>query len=162
VGFRFCRTQLFDLLPVPFHTGFEEVNLRFYVRRRQGSEERRSVVFIAGIVPKHAVARLARRVYGENYVRLTMDRSNADGGTMKAVEYRWRLNGACCKLHAQSASVPAHAEDGVLLILPGAVSLVLLIACGVPFLLILVALIAVWLPAARASRVSPVESRRYE
>jgi putative ABC transport system permease protein len=33
---------------------------------------------------------------------------------------------------------------------------------GVPILLILVALIAVWLPAARASRVSPVESLRYE
>jgi hypothetical protein len=32
VGFEFNRTHMFGL-PAPFHQAFEEVNLRFYVRR---------------------------------------------------------------------------------------------------------------------------------
>ncbi len=35
VGFRFCRTKLFGYVPIPFHTDFDEVNLRFYVRRKE-------------------------------------------------------------------------------------------------------------------------------
>lgn len=37
-----------------------------------------------------------------------------------------------------------------------------LVFAGVPLVLAAVALLAVWLPANRASRVSPVESLRYE
>jgi hypothetical protein len=72
VGFRFCRTKLFGKLPVPLHGEFEEVNLRFYVRREVNGESRRGVVFLAEIVPKWAVAATARLVYGENYVCLPM------------------------------------------------------------------------------------------
>jgi uncharacterized protein len=114
VGFRFCRTKLFDLVPVPFHTDFEEVNLRFYVRRREDGEERRGVVFIAEIVPKRAVAQLARLAYAENYVRFPMDHTNIEDGATKAVEYRWRLNSGWCKLRAQSCSAPAPAGEGSL------------------------------------------------
>ena len=45
VGFRFLKTKLFGLT-IPFHSNFDEVNLRFYVRRREGDEVRRGVVFI--------------------------------------------------------------------------------------------------------------------
>src|SRR5712692_1245543 len=55
VGFMFLRTQLFGC-PVPFHQEFEEVNLRFYVRRQVSGGMRRGVVFIREIVPKRAVA----------------------------------------------------------------------------------------------------------
>src|ERR1700674_6071190 len=65
VGFRFCHTKLFGSLSVPFHTDFDEVNLRFYVRRKEGNENRRGVVFIAEIVPKRAIAKTARLIYGE-------------------------------------------------------------------------------------------------
>src|SRR5713226_7870909 len=50
VGFCFSKTRLWGKIAVPFHTEFEEVNLRFYVRRREGSEKRRGVCFIAEIV----------------------------------------------------------------------------------------------------------------
>jgi uncharacterized protein len=63
VGFRFCRTKLFGSLAVPLHSDFDEVNLRFYVRRKEGDENRRGVVFIAEIVPKQAVAMVARFVH---------------------------------------------------------------------------------------------------
>src|SRR5712671_6457593 len=52
VAFRFLHTKLFDSLAIPFHADFDEVNLRFYVRRNGGNEDRRGVVFIAEIVPK--------------------------------------------------------------------------------------------------------------
>ncbi len=72
VGFRFCRTKLLGYLPVPFHANFDEVNLRFYVRRKEGNEDRRGVVFIAELVPRYAIATIARLAYGENYKHLPM------------------------------------------------------------------------------------------
>ena len=45
------------------HSNFEEVNLRFYVRRQEGSEVRRGVVFIREMVPRRAIAFVARTFY---------------------------------------------------------------------------------------------------
>src|SRR6516225_5208829 len=45
VGFRFLNTKVCGIA-IPFHRDFDEVNLRFYVSRRQGSEIRRGVVFV--------------------------------------------------------------------------------------------------------------------
>ena len=51
VGFQFRGARLFGV-PVPFHQNFEEVNLRFYVRREMADGPRRGVVFVKEIVPK--------------------------------------------------------------------------------------------------------------
>jgi uncharacterized protein YqjF (DUF2071 family) len=67
VGFRFLRTRLFGAIPIPFHTNFDEINLRFYVRRRVGDAVKRGVVFIREIVPRRAIAAVARLAYGERY-----------------------------------------------------------------------------------------------
>src|SRR5258707_12375686 len=67
VGFRFCETKLWGKVAIPFHSEFEEVNLRFYVRRETRGEVRRGVFFIKEIVPKTAIALAARLAYGENY-----------------------------------------------------------------------------------------------
>jgi hypothetical protein len=85
VGFMFLDTRLLGV-PVPFHRAFEEVNLRFYVRRG----EKRGVAFIKELVPKVAVAAVARWVYHENYVAVPMDHLVLDGGR---VEYSWRHAG---------------------------------------------------------------------
>lgn len=71
VGFRFLHTRVRGI-PIPFHRDFEEINLRFYVRRRVGGETRRGVVFVQEIVPRRAIAWVARTLYGENYVRHPM------------------------------------------------------------------------------------------
>jgi uncharacterized protein YqjF (DUF2071 family) len=112
VGFQFRRTRLFGSVPVPFHADFDEVNLRFYVRRRDGKDERRGVVFIAEIVPRRAVAKVARLAYGENYICLPMKHRIHMGGGTKTVEYEWRLKGAWSKLYAHSAAAPGPAEEG--------------------------------------------------
>ena len=112
VGFRFLRTKLWGFVPLPFHTNFDEVNLRFYVRRYEDGELRRGVVFIREIVPRFAVAELARRAYGENYISCAMShtiRANAAGIT---AEYRWRAGSQWCSLRAQASGPPAYAADG--------------------------------------------------
>jgi uncharacterized protein len=112
VGFRFRRTRLFGALPIPFHTEFEEVNLRFYVRRKDGKDERRGVVFIAEIVPKRAVAQVARLAYGEKYICLPMKhRIDINGGGQTA-EYHWRRKGVWSKLYAQATGAPLPAQEG--------------------------------------------------
>jgi uncharacterized protein YqjF (DUF2071 family) len=90
VGFRFLKTRILGL-PIPFHSNFDEVNLRFYVRREHAGEIRRGVVFIREIVPRRAIAFVARTVYNENYVALPMAhqiRKTRDDGL--TAEYRWR------------------------------------------------------------------------
>jgi len=71
VGFRFTQTRLLGMA-LPFHRDFDEVNLRFYVRRSSSEGWRRGVVFIKEIVPRATIAWVARRVYNENYVALPM------------------------------------------------------------------------------------------
>ena len=92
VGFMFLKTRVLGL-PIPFHQNFEEVNLRFYVRFKSSEGWRRGVVFIKELVPRRAIATVARVVYNENYEALPMRhalraallrkmaRSNMVGGT---------------------------------------------------------------------------------
>src|SRR6185295_4739667 len=94
VGFKFDGTRLLGI-PVPFHRDFEEVNLRFYVRREIGREVRRGVTFIKEIVPRWAIAKMARWCYNENYVALPMwHRHDGIEATNAAdhsrIEYGWR------------------------------------------------------------------------
>jgi hypothetical protein len=114
VGFRFCRTKLFGSLAVPFHSNFEEVNLRFYVRHTHAGEVRRGVVFIAEIVPRQAVATLARVVYGENYRCLPMKHIVRAQNSRKAISYEWQLKNQCCKLMAQESDSPQLPRAGSL------------------------------------------------
>ncbi len=71
VGFLFLRTRVLGM-PIPFHRHFEEVNLRFYVRREVDGEVRRGVCFIREIVPRWAIATTARWTYNEPYLALPM------------------------------------------------------------------------------------------
>ena len=58
VGFMFLNTQLLGI-SVPFHRNFEEVNLRFYVKKWENQQWKRGVVFIKEIVPKKALSIIA-------------------------------------------------------------------------------------------------------
>ena len=110
VGFRFCQTKLLGSISIPFHTEFGEINLRFYVRRREDNEIRRGVVFIAEIVPKRAIAYTARWFYGENYVRRPMAHGICSDESKMQAEYSWRSGNEWGKLKARAtgaASLPA-------------------------------------------------------
>jgi len=91
VGFRFLDTRVLGV-PVPFHRNFDECNLRFYVRREVDGEVRRAVVFVRELVPRRAIALLARAIYNEPYTALRM-RSTITAGPPLRAQYAWRLEG---------------------------------------------------------------------
>lgn len=66
VGFMFNDTSVFGLR-WPWHTSFEEVNLRFYVKHFDGKKWKRGVVFISEIVPRPVIAFIANKLYREHY-----------------------------------------------------------------------------------------------
>lgn len=113
VGFMFLDTRVMDFL-VPFHVNFEEVNLRFYVRRTTANEVRRGVVFIKEIVPRGAIAWVARTLYGEPYARWSM--SNERIGNR--VSYSWQKDVAnrIAVLRGESLGVPQAGSHGEFII----------------------------------------------
>ena len=89
----FLQTRLLGV-PVPFHQDFEEVNLRFYVRRKAADGWRRGVVFIKEIVPSRLIALIARKIYNEPYVALPMGHVvDREAGRVKSVRYQWQFQG---------------------------------------------------------------------
>ena len=101
IGFEFNRTRLAGIA-IPFHGSFEEVNLRFYVRR--GSK--RGVVFIRELVPRRAVAAVARFAFGENYVCAPMAHvvcANAANGSISA-EYSWGSSAKLCTMQIETVA----------------------------------------------------------
>jgi uncharacterized protein YqjF (DUF2071 family) len=93
VGFEFNRTRVLGFA-VPFHQNFEEVNLRFYVRRGL----KRGVVFIRELVPLYAVAAMARWAFNENYSCVPMSHRVEAGNA----EYGWKLGSAGCVMRIET------------------------------------------------------------
>ena len=113
VGFLFKRTRVKGVA-IPFHINFEEVNLRFYVRREVEGEIRRGVVFIKEIVPRGAIAWVARRFYNENYVAHPMrhelqlpDKKQEEG----VAAYEWQSEGKWNRLAAMIKGEPYMASE---------------------------------------------------
>ena len=107
VGFQFLNTKVLGV-PVPWHRNFEEVNLRFYVRRRVGNEVRRGVVFIQEVVPRWAIAAIARWIYNEGYINCAMD-SHIELPTEQrdgSIVYGWGRGADRKQIAAEFAGVP--------------------------------------------------------
>lgn len=105
VGFRFLKTRVFRIA-FPFHCNFDEVNLRFYVRRRRGSELRRGVVFIREIVPRRAIAAMAQAFYGERYASFPMTHTLQSEGQKTLVDYRWKPKDEWNRVSIKAAGPP--------------------------------------------------------
>lgn len=91
VGFMFKKTSLFQI-PIPLLGTFEEINLRFYVKRMDGDTLKRGVVFINETVPYKMVAWLANKLYKEHYTVIpTKNLINTTGATNQ-VQFEWKTN----------------------------------------------------------------------
>jgi len=118
VGFLFVNTRLLGI-PIPWHRTFEEVNLRFYVRRTLVDEVRRGVTFIRELVPRFAIATTARAIYNEPYRALPMRHrfgAMRPDGVPEHIEYAWRSRGEWTSLSAVTSgtgktAAPASQEE---------------------------------------------------
>jgi uncharacterized protein YqjF (DUF2071 family) len=116
IGFQFLDTKVLGA-PIPFHQDFEEVNLRFYVRRGMDAGARPGVVFIREMVPRPVVGGMARLLYREPYQVVPM-RSKVNPGPPPDVDYQWDATGTWCSLAAGgegpgSELVPGSLEEFV-------------------------------------------------
>jgi uncharacterized protein len=91
VGFMFSNTRLFHV-PIPWLGTFEEVNLRFYVVRKDGDTPKRGVVFINETVPYKPVAWLANKLYKEHYTAVDTRHTWQMTGDSKQIEYQWLVD----------------------------------------------------------------------
>lgn len=113
VGFRFLKTKLLGFLPVPMHSNFEEVNLRFYVRRKVNGELRRGVVFIRELVPRQAIAFVARTFYNENYAAVPMAHEiRSLGDNRLRVAYRWLSDRRWNEINIETDANPELPREG--------------------------------------------------
>jgi uncharacterized protein YqjF (DUF2071 family) len=116
VGFRFLRTRVLRA-PIPLHRNFDEVNLRFYVRHTTPSGEvRRGVVFVRELVPRAAIASVARLAYNEPYWAVPMRSSvpRAPVEDPERLSYEWRTGSRWQHVAATArgaATVPAEDSE---------------------------------------------------
>ena len=92
IGFMFMNTKVLGL-KIPYHTNFEEVNLRFYVRHFANNEWRRGVVFIKELVPRHAITLIANTLYDEHYQTVKMSHEWLKEKDQLKVKYQFDLRG---------------------------------------------------------------------
>jgi len=112
IGFLFLDTHIFGL-PAVFHENFEEVNLRFYVRRELTQESHRGVVFIREIVSRPLVSEIAKLTYNEAYktapTQHTIVRTNDE---LQSVEYVFGPPRRQCRLALHVSGIPVEAQPG--------------------------------------------------
>jgi uncharacterized protein YqjF (DUF2071 family) len=121
VGFMFLNTRVLGI-PIPFHRNFEELNLRFYIRRVEpassGAEPtiKRGVGFVSELVPRWAIATTARWAYNEKYDSVPM-RHAILGGSPNGpieVEYQWKHHGCWNRISATGQDQAKPADEGSL------------------------------------------------
>ncbi|MEQ1733947.1 MAG: DUF2071 domain-containing protein [Bacteroidia bacterium] len=114
VGFMFKNSKLFNI-PIPYLGTFEEINLRFYVIRKDGDEIKRGVVFINETVPYKIVAWLANVLYNESYSCVPTRHTHTSNAINKQLTYQWRTNNKWNTIHVeatnQSTAIPANSDE---------------------------------------------------
>lgn len=111
VGFMFLDTKVMGL-KVPFHRNFEEINLRYYVKREEGEEIKRGVGFVREIVPKAAITEVANLWYKEHYATFPMRHQIEEKPENLAVEYAWKQAGKWQRLAANSRQKKQDLAEG--------------------------------------------------
>lgn len=110
VCFSFAGTS-FGGTTAPLCADFEEVNLRFYVKRPHSGGLRRGVVFIRELVPFSTVAQVANLLFGEQYRATHMNSRMTPGTTL---EYSWGVRDSRCRVTAQLGGAPKPFAPGSL------------------------------------------------
>jgi len=111
VGFMFRKVRIRGIR-IPFHTNFPEVNLRFYVRYKEGTNWKRGVVFIREIVPLPAVSFIANTIFHERYISMPMRNKEVQDAGLLQLNYQWKYKGRWNSLAATTASGAVAMQEG--------------------------------------------------
>jgi uncharacterized protein len=109
VGFMFRRNKFLGLIPTWPSAHFEEVNLRFYIKRIKDGEVRRAVAFYREVVPSRIIASAARHLYNEPYQAMPMGHRISE----KQVTYIWTpKQSEPCQITADRSGEPQLLKNG--------------------------------------------------
>lgn len=114
VGLLFLNTRVMGV-PIPFYRNYEQVNLRFYVRRQSNGDWKRGTVFIKQIVPKRAIALVAQQMYQEKFVAMPMNhafKTLHSPAQPRRVSYQWLHRKAWNQMSVQASGEPTLPSPG--------------------------------------------------
>jgi uncharacterized protein len=109
IGFMFENVRVLGM-KIPFHSDFEEVNLRFYVKRFENGAWKRGAVFISEIVPKAAITLVANSLYHEHYSTLPMKHEILEKENSKSFQYQWKVANNWNKIEIETKKKPIEIE----------------------------------------------------
>ncbi|MEM6686756.1 MAG: DUF2071 domain-containing protein [Bacteroidota bacterium] len=110
IGFIFKDTKVLGCKMPGLHT-FEEVNLRFYVKREDNGIVKRAAVFIQEMVPKRLLSFVANTVYHEHYVTRPMSHVWDITPKKLNISYSWKLNRTAQFIAVKAANEPKSFPD---------------------------------------------------
>jgi uncharacterized protein YqjF (DUF2071 family) len=113
VGFMFKNTKLFTI-PIPFFGSFEEINLRFYVIRKENGEKKRGVVFINETIPYPIVAWMANKLYNEHYTVVPTKHKYEFSAEKQKIKFDWKLQNKWNSIHVESNISAKNLEENTL------------------------------------------------
>lgn len=111
VGFMFKKTKLFNI-PIPWLGTFEEINLRFYVIRKEGNTIKRGVVFVNETIPYKAVAWMANNLYKEHYTAIPTRHFWKIENEIKDIKYEWKINNGWNNIGVKALTKSEAMTDG--------------------------------------------------
>jgi uncharacterized protein YqjF (DUF2071 family) len=111
VGFLFNDTKVLGI-KWPFHTNFEEVNLRVYIKRFDGIKWKRGVAFISEIVPKHMITWMANGLYNEHYRTMPMKHTLHNENEYLQLNYEWQHQQQWNNLKVKALNRPTPIVEG--------------------------------------------------
>ena len=111
VGFLFKDTKLFNV-PIPYLGTFEEINLRFYVVRKEGNEIKRGVVFINETIPYKLVAWMANKLYKEHYTTIPTKHYININEDFKEIKYEWLKDNKWNSIALESSTTNESMKEG--------------------------------------------------
>lgn len=115
VAFNFFGNKFLGMIPTFPVIDFQEINLRFYIKRTVGDETRRAVAFIREVVPSRIIAGIARRFYNEPYDCFKtkfMDSLTAD--QRRKITYQWNDQTQIYSISAELEPRESNLESGSL------------------------------------------------
>jgi uncharacterized protein YqjF (DUF2071 family) len=113
VGFMFKKTKLFNI-PIPYFGTFEEINLRFYVQRKEDGITKRGVVFINETIPYPIVAWMANKLYNEHYTVVPTRHSITNDLDSKKVKFDWKLNNNWNSIYVEASNKSHNMKNDTL------------------------------------------------